>query len=159
MEYAIDIHETSAQPIVSIRERHGTEQIPAFLGRTIGTLFGRLSELGEPPAGPPFVIYHEFGADSIDAEVCVPVSTLVGGGRGVESRELPAGSVVRTTHVGPYGELGGAYDALTSWIDMHESKAAGPVRERYLNGPGDGVQPDGYVTEIEVPIVVEGVPV
>lgn len=159
MLYEFTVRDVGPQPIVSIRERHPADQMPAFLGQTFGALFGRLHDLRVPPAGPPFVIYHEFGGDAIDAEVCVPVGRVVTAAIEVASRELPAATVVRTVHVGPYTELGGAYDALTDWIRAHGTEAAGPVRERYLNGPGDGVEPAAYLTEIEIPIVAERIAV
>ena len=159
MLYTFSVREIGPQPIVSIRERHPADQMPAFLGETFGSLFGRLHELGVPPVGAPFVIYHEFGSEAIDAEVCIPVGRIVNDAIEVASRELPPTTVVRTVHVGPYTELGGAYDALTDWIRAHATEAAGPVRERYLNGPGDGVEPAAYVTEVEMPIVAERIAV
>jgi effector-binding domain-containing protein len=153
MDYQFTIQEMAPQPIVSIRERHLATDMPWFIGQTFGVLFGRLDELGIRPAAPPFVIYHEFGKDTIDAEVCVPVEAVVVGGDVFEWRELPATTVVRTLHIGPYTELGGAYEAITGWLDMHETRSIGPVRERYLNGPGDGVEPAAYATEVEMPIL------
>ena len=158
MDYQFSTHEMAPQPIASIRERHPTSDMPQFLGRSFGVLFGRLEELGIRPAGPPFVIYHEFGKDTIDAEVCVPVLAIVVGGDVFESHELPATTVVRTLHVGPYTELGDAYEAITGWIEMHDTQAIGPVRERYLNGPGDGLEPAAYMTEVEMPILPARIP-
>jgi effector-binding domain-containing protein len=155
MDYQFGIHEMAPQPIASIRERRPGSDMPQFMGQAFGVLFRRLEELGIRPAGPPFAIYHEFGHDSIDVEICVPVKAIVVGGDVFESRELPATTVVRTLHVGPYDELGGAYDAITGWIETHGTRPAGPVRERYLNGPGDGVEPAAYATEVEMPIVAE----
>jgi effector-binding domain-containing protein len=153
MDYSFSILDTAPQPIVSIRERHATGELPAFIARTFGSLFQRLGEIGSAPAGPPFVIYHEFTPDTIDAEVCVPVGRVLPGFDAFASRVLPASIVVRTVHVGPYDELGAAYEAMTDWIRTHGAETAGPVRERYLNGPGDGVRPAAYRTEVEMPIV------
>ena len=158
MDYHFGTHEVAPQPIVSIRERHLTSDMPRFLGESFGILFGRLEEVGIRPAGPPFAIYHEFGKDTIDAEVCVPVPAIVVGGDVFESHELPAATVVRTIHVGPYTELGGAYEAINGWIEAHDMRATGPVRERYLNGPGDGLEPAAYVTEVEIPILPARIP-
>ncbi len=41
---------------------------------------------------------------------------------------------------------------MYSWVDGHGHKRIGPPREVYLVGPGQGVQPQDYRTEIEVPI-------
>ena len=154
MEYQVAVHELQAQPIVSIRGRHAQAEIPAFLGRSFGLLFGHLRLLGVEPAGPPFVIYHAFGPAGMDAEVCVPVEKPVSATGGVQARILPAVTVARTLHVGPYEALGTAYDAVTDWIRGRGFELAGPMRERYLNGPGDHVTPADYQTEVEVPVVV-----
>jgi effector-binding domain-containing protein len=159
MDYRFTIHEIDPQPIVSIRERHAMADMPAFLGQSFGSLFTRLGQLGIPAAGPPFVIYHAFGPELIDAEVCVPVDEVIAGPDDVTSRELPAATVVRTLHVGPYEKLGTAYEALTDWIAIHGTEASGPVRERYLNGPGDGAAPSDYRTEVEMPVIAERIAV
>jgi effector-binding domain-containing protein len=153
MEYQIALHELETQPIISIRGRHAQAEIPGFLGRSFGLLFGHLKLLGVDPAGPPFVIYHAFGPAGMDAEVCVPVASPVSATGGVEGRVLPAMTVARTLHVGPYEDLGGAYDAVTDWIRGRGFELAGPMRERYLNGPGENVSPAEYQTEVEIPVV------
>ena len=153
MEYQIALLELETQPIISIRGRHAQTEIPSFLGRSFGLLFGHLKLLGVDPAGPPFVIYHAFGPAGMDAEVCVPVASTVSAAGGVEGRILPAMTVARTLHVGPYEDLGGAYDAVTDWIRGRGFELAGPMRERYLNGPGDNITPAEYQTEVEIPVV------
>jgi effector-binding domain-containing protein len=105
------------------------------------------------PSGPPFVIYHEFGADAIDAEVCVPIRAVIDAAGRIGSRVLPGMTVARTVHVGPYEDLGSAYAAVTEWASDHGAEVAGPFQERYLNGPGDGVAPSEYRTAVELPIV------
>jgi effector-binding domain-containing protein len=99
------------------------------------------------------VIYHEFGSQGIDAEVSVPIVRQVMATGMIKSRMLPAMTVARTVHVGPYDQLGEAYAALRDWIREHGFEVAGPVEERYLNGPGDRVATSEYQTEIEMPIV------
>jgi len=153
MDYVIATRELAPQSICSIRDRHAASDLPGFLSGAFGELFGRLELLGVPPAGHPFVIYHAFGPVDIDAEVCVPTAAAVSATGRIQSRELPAMTVARTLHVGPYEELGAAYRALTEWINHHGLESAGPVQERYLNGPGDRVTPAEYRTEIEIPIV------
>jgi effector-binding domain-containing protein len=155
MEYQVASHHLEPQAIVSIRGRIPQDDLPAFMKRAFSDLFGRLRLLGCDPAGPPFAIYHAFGADGIDAEASVPIAAPVVATGKVESRVLPAMTVARTLHVGPYEDLGNAYAAVSHWITDHGFTAAGPFQERYLNGPGDRVAPSDYRTEIELPIVPE----
>jgi effector-binding domain-containing protein len=160
MGYSIAVHDLAAQPVISIRgHAELAAEIPGFLGRSFGLLFGHLKLLGVEPAGPPFVIYHAFGPAGIDAEVCVPVRTPIAASGGVQGRVIPALTVARTLHVGPYEALASAYDAVTDWIRGRGFELAGPMRERYLNGPGDNVTPAQYQTEVEIPVVAVAVAV
>ena len=55
-----------------------------------GELYGYLGRSGVTPSGEPFVIYHSFGPDGVDAEVCVPVTVEVASTDRIASRVLPA---------------------------------------------------------------------
>jgi effector-binding domain-containing protein len=157
MDYDIATHDVEPQAIVSIRERHARPDLAGFIKAGIPELFQRLGPLGIGPAGPPFVIYHEFGADRVDVEVCVPVARTIPAADRIQSRVLPRMTVARTTHVGRYETLGVTYAAVFEWIAANGYEVAGPSHERYLNGPGDGVSPSQYRTEVEMPVVPVGV--
>jgi len=152
MVYDISRREVPDQPIVAIRDRMAQADLPIFIGRSIAELVAHLRLLGVSSSSEPFVIYHAFGPDDIDAEVCLPfVGDVVATGR-IIARVLPGATVAETLHVGPYEELGAAYAVLTDWIELHGFEPAGPVRERYLNAPADDVPPSAYRTIIEMPI-------
>ena len=153
MTYAFATHDLLAQPIISIRGRCRPVEMPGFIGSAFDRLFGRLGRSGIEPAGPPFVIYHVFGVEGIDAEVCVPVAAIRDVPNDMISRVVPATTVARTVHVGPYDELEAAYSALAAWVERQGLTPAGPMRERYLDGPGDATTPSEYRTEVEQPIV------
>jgi effector-binding domain-containing protein len=158
MGYEIATCELAEQRIVSIRERHPQADLPDYLGKALGELFGRLEVLGVAPAGGPLVIYHQFGPDSVDAEVCIPIGHDLSTSGEAHTRVLPAMTVARTLHVGPYDEMGQAYRALTDWITDHGFEVTGPPQERYLNAPNE-VEPAGYRTEVEFPVVPKAVAV
>ena len=153
MDYLIATHHVEPQAIVSIRDRRKQDDLPGFLKASIPSLLSRLRLLGVVPSGPPFVIYHDFGAQGIDAEVSVPISEPIAATGKVESRVLPAMTVAWTVHQGPYQNIAEAYTALWNWVRSHGFQVAGPVQERYLIGPGERVAPSQYRTEIEMPIV------
>ena len=152
MGYDVIQQDLPRQPVISVRERLGQGQLQAFFSRAFADLYAHLGRHGVPPRGEPLVIYHAFGPDGIDAEVCLPVSTVVPVTERVGYRELPAVTVVETLHVGPYEGLGQAYQTLSDWIHDHGFETAGAVRERYLNEPGPGVSPAAYRTIVQVPI-------
>jgi effector-binding domain-containing protein len=43
----------------------------------------------------------------------------------------PAGAVASTTHLGPYGGLGAAHDAVQRWCNANHRRLAGPSWEIY----------------------------
>jgi len=159
MEYEVAINDVEEQRIVSIRERREARELAQFLASSFAELIGRLGLLGGKAAGPPLVIYHEFGPDTFDAEVCMPVRAQVGASGRVRSRLLPAMTVARTVHVGPYDQLGEAHRAIAEWTKRRGFSPAGPVLERYLIGPGEMVAPAEYRTVIEQPVVATPAPV
>jgi len=152
MRYEISTHEVPDQPILSIRQRLPTADMPGFVGQCYQEMYGHLGELGVESTGAPFVIYHAFGPGDVDAEVAVPVPFAVAESGRMASRVLPGGTVARTLHQGPYNELGAAYTELTEWVGDHGFEVTGPARERYLNEPGPDVAPADYLTEIDLAI-------
>jgi effector-binding domain-containing protein len=161
MDYEISVRDVPSQWIVSVRRQMSVPELPAFFGEAYGRIFARLAELDVAAVAPPFAIYHQFGPGQVDAEAGVPISRRIAATSPLKVRRLTAATVARTMHVGPYEELGYAYEALTDWIADHGRVTAGPVRERYLNGPGEDVPPTSYMTEIEMPVspVAEALPV
>jgi effector-binding domain-containing protein len=50
---------------------------------------------------------------------------------GVSRSSTPPGLVATVTHLGPYGTLGAAHDALHSWLQAHGHRKLGPRWEIY----------------------------
>ncbi len=73
----------------------------------------------------------------------------------VEYKVLPACKVVSTIHVGPYDELGRAYQRLIDYRNEHSPGSKDPCREIYIKGPGMIFRgnPSKYVTEVQMPVV------
>jgi len=82
---------------------------------------------------------HDLGAFS---------GTLVPTDR-VHETTLPGGRLVTTTHSGPYGTIGDAWERAATWMDEHELKATGAPWECYLTGPDE---PGPPITEIYWPL-------
>jgi effector-binding domain-containing protein len=156
MQYDITTRHVPDQAVVSVRGWTDRANLSPFVGNTFGELYGRLQRLGVAPDGDALVIYHEFGADGIDAEVCVPVATNVDldvlAAGGLLRRVIPGSTVAQTTHVGAYEALAGAYDAVASWIREGGYEPNGPARERYQAGPADRIPETAYRTLIEFPV-------
>lgn len=152
-----DIHVRQLPPQVVATERcHATL---AELGKVMHATLAKVASSVEPAEaaqGAPFGVYYNepFRPEDIDVEMGLPVApdAKVAETKGIHRRELPGGPVAYTVHVGPYSSIGAAYEALHTWIEGHGHKRTGPPREIYLVGPGQGVKPADYRTEIEVPI-------
>lgn len=152
MSYAITTVQVPTQRVLSIRSRVRDVDLAETLAIAFAEIYGSLADNDLSPAGPPSVLYHVFGAE-IDAEVAVPIEQdVVPEGRMVV-RQLPATTVARTLHRGPYERLAEAYTALTRWMKDRDLAAVGPVREHYLTGVADGVPPERYRTVIDMPVI------
>jgi effector-binding domain-containing protein len=127
--------------------------LAAFMNGAYGELFEELGRQGVHPAGPPFAVYHgaEFKEEDIDVEAGVAVTQAVQASGRVVGGTLPGGTVAVTLHLGPYEEIGAAYQALTSWIEEQGREMAGPPREFYVVGVGQA-EPRAYRTEVQFPI-------
>ncbi|HEY5488732.1 MAG TPA: GyrI-like domain-containing protein [Candidatus Limnocylindrales bacterium] len=125
------------------------EDLPQTIGKSFSTLYGRITQAGVIPAGPPFVIYHNMAAPW-DIDVCAPVATPLTPTPEFEVKELPATRVVSLLHVGPYETIGTAYEAVDAYIRAHSLTPAGPPREIYLSPPE--TPPELIQTIIEWPI-------
>jgi DNA-binding transcriptional MerR regulator len=107
------------------------------------------------PAGPSATIYHDQGyrAKDVDVEAVVPFNGPGVGGGQVEVRELPhLESMATVVHQGGYESIGGAYQAVTAWIEQNNCRVAGLIREVYLQGVHDNDDPATFVTEVQVPV-------
>jgi len=153
MQYEIEIVESNAQTIASIRLTTDLRRISDDIGTGFGTLMQSLSHAQLPPAGSPFIVYHDVIDEDTegDIELAVPVAAATRAGAELNIRQIPGGAMATTVHRGPYHEVGPAYHALTTWITEHGHHIAGPPRETYLNDP-TVVKPAELLTRVEFPI-------
>lgn len=155
MSYDVHVKQVPAQIVVSERRHTRLGELGKAMHATLAKVAASVDPI-DAAQGAPFALYYNepFKPEDIDVEMGLPVApdARVAEAKGVHRRELPGGPVAYTLHVGRYGSIGAAYDALHTWIEEHGHERVGPPREIYLVGPGEGVKPDEYRTEIEVPI-------
>lgn len=72
--------------------------------------------------------------------------------RGVQVRELPAGSVVVAHFFGPYDLMSQGYDAIKEWMKMNKKSSAGAPYEIYMTDPVDknGKPLDPYKVQTDI---------
>ncbi|MGN6637230.1 MAG: GyrI-like domain-containing protein [Oryzihumus sp.] len=136
MGYEIDLVELPAQPAAVVRAHVAHDAIGDFLGQALGEVMGSVGEQGLHPTGPPFGRYRPAEDGGWDVEAGFPVSAAPTETGRVQPATLPAGSAAHTTHVGDYGSLGAAYEAVADWIITEGMDPSGDPWECYLDEPG-----------------------
>lgn len=154
MGYEVTTKQVEAQVIAGLRKHTSLEEVGAVIAEGFGRLFAAVTAGGMPPAGMPFIVFHDVIDEEApgDVELCIPVSPeVVVADDDVEVRELDAAVVASVVHHGAYDEVGPAYHVLTGWMQEHGHEPVGPPREYYLNDPTQ-VPVDELLTEVQWPI-------
>ncbi len=153
--YRVTVMDLAAQETVSLRLRADMADMGRVAGSAFNDLFAHLRRNGTRPAGPPLAVYHDGEYKEEDAEVsfCLPVAEPLPGRGIVRSERLPPGPGVTTMHPGAYSDMGGAYRALTAWMQAGGHCPAGPPREVYLVGPDRAGDPKDYRTQVIWPVI------
>lgn len=145
-EYDIRIKEVQEVRVWSQRKqlKPFPENIAPFIREVLEDLVSRGGEC----AGPPVMLYHdeEFNPDLADVEVAWPVAVGT-----LSNRTLPTVRAAACLHVGPYGGLEAAYQAIFAWVNQNGYRAVSPIREISYNDPRT-TSPDQLVTEIIIPV-------
>jgi effector-binding domain-containing protein len=149
--YEVLLKKVDKMQIAGLRDTIANYQ---SIGPLYEGLFAALGQHGVTPAGPAMAIYYDeaYQESDVDVETAVPI---IGGslpaGRAV-IRELPGAEMASLVRQGPYDDFTPAYQALMGWIETNGYRINGPNRELYLRGPGEGVDPADFVTEIQFPV-------
>lgn len=113
------------------------QEIAAKAGEAFGRVAEHLARTGTPVTGPAVSCYTT-GPEVFDVASGFVVGEGAEPGDGVEVDELPTCEVATTTHVGPYEELGTAYDELREGVAAKGRRLVedGIMWEEYWSPPG-----------------------
>lgn len=150
MNYKCELKQQPAQPALTIRTRAAVQDLPAVFGKAYGAIMQYLGELHEQPAGMPFAAYYNMDMQNLDIEIGFPVARKLAGKGEVQASEFPGGKLASVLHIGPYDQVGPAYDALMQWIKAQGYEATGVAYELYYSGPE--TPPQEIKTEIVFPL-------
>ncbi len=150
MEYQCELKEQAAQPALSVRTHAAVQDLPSLFGKTYGAIMQYLAELGEQPAGMPFTAYYSMDMQNLDVEIGFPVARPLAGKGEIQASEFPGGKLASAMHVGPYDQLGAAYEALGQWVKAQGYEATGVTYELYYSEPE--TPPQEIRTEIIFPL-------
>jgi effector-binding domain-containing protein len=151
MSYECKVKEQPTQATLAIRTRVSVQDLPQVLGKAYGAIAQYLGELGEQPAGPPFVAYYNMDMQALDVEIGFPVSRQLSGKGDIQACEIPGGKVATCLYTGPYSDIEPAYNALSQWMKENGYEATGVAYEMYLNDPGQ-TPPQELQTQIVFPL-------
>jgi effector-binding domain-containing protein len=151
MAYEITEKDLAPQLALTRRETVSMKTIGKGMDAGFRALGEHLSATGATPVGPPFVFSPDFGKETFDLVICMPVAAGAVVGEGIGLEDIPGGHVASVTHVGPYPEVPKAYEALFAWVEKNGRAPAGPAREVYLNDPKD-VPESELLVEIDLPL-------
>jgi effector-binding domain-containing protein len=128
MELEIRLEQHSGRPLAVVRRRASPPQLSAVVPAACGLVWNVLRAQQVAGAGRHVAVYWD---DAINLEVGVELDTPFTGHGEVVPSTTPAGSVVTTTHYGPYGGLHLAHDAIHQWCRQNGYQLAGPRWEVY----------------------------
>ncbi len=153
-EYDVVIKSVPAQRVAGIREVARTYADGAIL---FSALFCYFAEHGLDPyaAYPWIMLYHDEGYRERDVEMtfAAPVDRDLPDSERVKVFELPAVEIMLSTiYRGPYEQIGASYAALMKFMAAHQYRVTGPNRNLFLHGPGQGIDPAAFVTEVQFPV-------
>jgi effector-binding domain-containing protein len=140
------------QPTAVVRAtlRHGE------LGDWFGTAFDQVADYlhrhGVASCGFPFARCHIRPDGSFELEAGLPVPAPIAGNVQVRPSSLPAGHVVAVWHIGPYVQLGTAYQALDDWLKAEHGLRTGDPWEIYHDPPRR--DPQSWRTEVIQPFAL-----
>jgi len=135
MTYHCQLLDRQVQPTLVMRMRTSVQKLPQVLGQTWGAIMQYAGRIGVHPSGPPFVAYHNMDMQDLDLEIGFPYAQQVMGEGEILAGEIPGGKAASCLHVGPYDQVGAAYEALRRWIEAGGYTPSGVAYESYLNDP------------------------
>jgi len=135
MEYRCEVVERAAQPTLAVRTRTPIERLAQVVGQAYGEVWQYASQLGLQPSGAPYVAYYNMDMKDLDIEIGFPYERELPGKGNVAAGAIPGGKAATCLHVGPYPELGKAYEALHAWMAANGHTPTGVAYEIYLNDP------------------------
>ena len=135
MDYQFELLDRPAQPALVVRTRTSAQGLPQVIGPAYGAIMQYAGQLGLQPSGAPFVAYYNMDMEDLDLEIGFPFEQKLTGKGNVLANEIPGGKAAACLHVGPYDQLGAAYEALQKWLAANGYTPSGVAYEFYLNDP------------------------
>jgi hypothetical protein len=128
MQYHIRLEQASSRPLAVVRRRAQLGELSKIVPEACGTVWSVVRAQQIPGAGRHVAVYLD---GQINLEVGVELEAPFGEYGEVVGSATPAGTVATTTHLGPYGLLHEAHDAIRVWCRNNGYALIGPNWEIY----------------------------
>ena len=151
MEYRCELLDRASQPTLVIRTRTPVQRLPQVVGQAYGAIMEYAGQLGVYPSGAPFVAYYNMDMEDLDMEIGFPFAQKPAAKGAVLAGEIPGGKAAACLHVGPYDQIGAAYEALQKWMQANGYEPTGVAYEFYLNDP-QATPPAELQTQLVFPL-------
>ena len=134
MAYDIEVRRLERRYTAVVRTRCPRDKIADTIGGIFDEVMARINTTGAQPTGGVFGRY-EPGMSDVGIEAGFTIAQPIAPAGRVEAGELPGGEAAVTLHVGDYGGVAAAYEAIEAWMRQHEREPAGVPWELYLTPP------------------------
>eukprot|EP01103_Thecamoeba_quadrilineata_P003635 TRINITY_DN13395_c0_g1_i1.p1 TRINITY_DN13395_c0_g1~~TRINITY_DN13395_c0_g1_i1.p1 ORF type:complete len:156 (+),score=21.82 TRINITY_DN13395_c0_g1_i1:27-494(+) len=155
MPLDVTIKNVEALTVLSLRKTTALADLQGLAGNTYITFLELLKESsGASITGKIIQINHgEVNDDSIDVELCVPVSGKVQEKDNIKFQELSGVRVASAIVRGGYDDkVFPGIEELNQWISNNGHKKTGNTRFVYLKSPADTPNENEWETELQIPI-------
>jgi effector-binding domain-containing protein len=125
--YAVNVQQLPSVPLAVLRRQARPSDLSRVVPECCGLVWNVMREQ-QVKAGRHVAVYWD---GAIRLEVGVELLGPFEGHDDVVVSATPAGAIASTTHLGPYGGLGGAHDAIHQWCQTNGRRVAGPRWEIY----------------------------
>ena len=148
MAYEIEIIEANPQPALVVEAECKPGEFGDVLANSFGRVFQHMGMSGGQPHGMPFMRYLDMRDDYFKIQAGIP-SDLPGEGD-IQAIELPGGKLATILFLGPYDEVGEAWDQLRAWAAERDLDMMGGW-DVYENDPDTVSDPSELRTRIYLP--------
>ena len=128
MEYDVRLEQLGSHPLAVVRRRASKHELGKVVMDACGLVWGVLRAQQVAGAGRHVALYWD---GEINLEVGVEMDTPFADYGEVVGSATPAGAVATVTHLGPYGRLHEAHQAILKSCAQRGYRLAGPSWEVY----------------------------
>ncbi len=151
MNYSIEVVDLKPQPVLVMETTVAPDGIGEALAELLPTVYGHVAAQGGNMSGMPFLRYLEM-SDRWQIAAGVPVAEAMPGTDDIIATELPGGPTATTLFLGPYHEVGAAWDALFAWCGERGRLHSAGGWDVYENDPAEVAKPADLRTRIYQPL-------